>query len=89
MCIINKFFDLEYLSGYNHLKLEVNDLRQEGLDSQSTCDLLIDMKNLAPNRFFKSYFQLRNESLIDNPDSFNSPFTICLASFFLQTHTLK
>ena len=83
MCIINKFFDLEYLAGYNHLKLEVNDLQLEALNSPSTCDLLIDMRNLAPNRFFKSYFQLRNELLIDNPDSFKSPFTVCLASFFL------
>jgi hypothetical protein len=56
MCIINKFYDLEYMAGYNHLKLEVNDLELEALKAPSTCDLLIDIINLSPNRFFKSYF---------------------------------
>jgi len=83
MCIINRYFDLEYLAGYNHLKLEINDLQLEALNGSSTCDLLIDIRNLSPNRFFKSYFQLRNELVIDNPDSFRQPFTLCLASFFL------
>jgi hypothetical protein len=27
--VINKFYDLEYMAGYNHLKIEVIDLNKE------------------------------------------------------------
>ena len=37
----------------------------------------------------KKHIQLRNEQIIDSVDSYRSSFSVCVASLFLQTHTLK
>ncbi len=58
---LDKFFDLEYHSGYNHLKLEILDIATYELTQQCTCDVLIDLRELNSNRFLKKHLQMRNE----------------------------
>lgn len=86
---IDKFYDLEYLAGYNHIKIEVVDIATFEITQQCTCDLLIDLRELNNNRFLKKHFQLRNESMIDSLESYRTPYSVCVASLFLQTHTLR
>lgn len=85
-CQINKYLDFEYLAGYNHLKIEINELNNE---DSSKCDLLIDLRDLNANRFLKKHLHMRNEHIIDNLDSYRHPFSLCVCSFFLQTHTIR
>lgn len=47
------------------------------------------MHELSVNKFLKKHYQMKNESLLDNVDSFRHPFPLCLISFFLQTHTTQ
>ena len=87
--LIDKFYDLEYLAGYNHIKLEVTDINKQDELVNSACNLLLDLRDLNCNRFLKKNMPLRNDSLLDNPDSYRLPFSPCTLSFFLQTHTLQ
>ena len=52
---VNKFYEFEYLCGYNHLKIEIVD-HQQGEGALVTCDLIIDLRELNSNRFIKKHY---------------------------------
>ena len=51
--------------------------------------MLVDLRELNANRFIKKIFQMKNEYLAENPDSYRYPLTVFVVSFFLQTHTAQ
>ena len=47
------------------------------------CELIVDLRSISANKFVKAWFQMKNEGLVDNVDSFKFPFTTMEISFFL------
>lgn len=47
---VNRFFDFEYLRGYNHLRIDITD-----------SDIVIDLRELSTNRFLKKHIQMKSE----------------------------
>jgi len=79
---INHVYD--YMEGYNSIKIEVLDPQRH---DEVACDLIVDLRLISANRFVKKWFQMRNENMVDNVESYRFPFTTIEISFFLQSHT--
>lgn len=76
---LDQFFEFEYLKGFNHIKLEIQDLQ----NPQFSLELMIDLRELNSNRFIKKHFELRNDLITKDIDSFKQPFPQVIVSFFL------
>lgn len=52
-------------------------------DDAIVCELVIDLRELNSNKFIKKQYQMKNEYMVENLDSYRYPFTVFIVSFFL------
>jgi hypothetical protein len=52
-------------------------------------EVTIDMRELNSNQFIKKHYELRNDSMTKDIDSYKSPFPLAMLSFFLQSHNVN
>lgn len=57
---IQQFHVFDYVSGYNHIKIELYDPNN---DEGVMCDTIIDLRDINGNKFIKKNILMKNENL--------------------------